>query len=206
MAEMSTRGESAYRYGGESSSRTWPANIAAATAPCPLMIYAPNLLARESSPLSPATPIITVTTAHCPLPSPVQCRLPPGPALPVLSTESLPCTSHHHPTPTSRSDNDSSLPAQRQSLITRLLHLGLDPSGTLVFPLPPPSVPSQPLDRLSNMDPEGEAGSSDPRNQQVDNAIRAIQEKKPLPEIDFTMHTMEDGTQVNTQERVCKGM
>lgn len=56
------------------------------------------------------------------------------------------------------------------------------------------------------MDPEGEAGSSDPRNQQVDNAIRAIQEKKPLPEIDFTMHTMEDGTQVNTQERVCKGM
>lgn len=56
------------------------------------------------------------------------------------------------------------------------------------------------------MEPEGEPGSSDPRNQQqVDNAIRAIQEKKPIPEIDFTMHTMEDGTQVNTQERVCKG-
>ena len=44
------------------------------------------------------------------------------------------------------------------------------------------------------------------RNQQVDNAIRAIQQKKPLPEIDFTIHVMEDGTQVNTQERVCKGM
>lgn len=44
------------------------------------------------------------------------------------------------------------------------------------------------------------------RNQQVDNAIRAIQDKKPLPEIDFTIHTMEDGTQVNTLERVCKGM
>ncbi|CEJ80827.1 Putative Serine/threonine-protein phosphatase [[Torrubiella] hemipterigena] len=42
------------------------------------------------------------------------------------------------------------------------------------------------------------------RNQQVDNAIRAIQEKKPRPEIDFTIHTMEDGTQVNTMERVCK--
>ncbi len=41
---------------------------------------------------------------------------------------------------------------------------------------------------------------------QVDNAIRAIQQKKPLPEIDFTIHTMEDGTQVSTMERVCKGM
>ncbi|RYP00161.1 hypothetical protein DL764_006592 [Monosporascus ibericus] len=39
---------------------------------------------------------------------------------------------------------------------------------------------------------------------QVDNAIRAIREKKPLPEIDFSIHTMEDGTQVNTTERVCK--
>jgi len=44
------------------------------------------------------------------------------------------------------------------------------------------------------------------RNQQVDNAIRAIQQKKPLPEIDFTIHTMEDGTQVSTMERVCKGI
>lgn len=43
------------------------------------------------------------------------------------------------------------------------------------------------------------------RNMQVDNAIRAIREKKPVPEIDFTIHSMEDGTQVNTQERVCKG-
>ncbi|RYP04734.1 hypothetical protein DL765_010090 [Monosporascus sp. GIB2] len=39
---------------------------------------------------------------------------------------------------------------------------------------------------------------------QVDNAIRAIRDKKPLPEIDFSIHTMEDGTQVNTTERVCK--
>ena len=36
-------------------------------------------------------------------------------------------------------------------------------------------------------------------------AQRAIQDKKPVPEIDFTLHTMEDNTQVSTQERVCKG-
>jgi serine/threonine-protein phosphatase 2B catalytic subunit len=58
------------------------------------------------------------------------------------------------------------------------------------------------------MDPETEAtpavAAEERRNQQVDNAIRAIQEKKPVPEIDFTIHTMEDGTQVNTMERVCK--
>jgi hypothetical protein len=40
---------------------------------------------------------------------------------------------------------------------------------------------------------------------QVDNALRAIHQKKPVPEIDFTLHTMEDGTQVSTMERVCKG-
>ncbi|KPM44046.1 Serine/threonine-protein phosphatase 2B catalytic subunit [Neonectria ditissima] len=58
------------------------------------------------------------------------------------------------------------------------------------------------------MDPEGEANSppagDDRRNAQVDNAIRAIQDKKPVPEIDFSIHTMEDGAQVNTMERVCK--
>ena len=36
--------------------------------------------------------------------------------------------------------------------------------------------------------------------------VRAVQEKKPVPEIDFSLHTMEDGSQVSTQERVCKGM
>jgi serine/threonine-protein phosphatase 2B catalytic subunit len=39
-----------------------------------------------------------------------------------------------------------------------------------------------------------------------DTAIRAVRQKKPPPEIDFTLHTMDDGTQVSTQERVCKGM
>jgi hypothetical protein len=34
---------------------------------------------------------------------------------------------------------------------------------------------------------------------------RALREKKPVPEIDFTLHTMEDGNQVSTLERVCKG-
>ncbi|KAL9100184.1 MAG: hypothetical protein Q9163_004405, partial [Psora crenata] len=33
---------------------------------------------------------------------------------------------------------------------------------------------------------------------------RAMQEKRPIPEIDFSLHTMEDGSQVSTQERVCK--
>lgn len=41
---------------------------------------------------------------------------------------------------------------------------------------------------------------------QVDNALRAIHHKKPVPEIDFTLHTMEDGNQVSTMERVCKGI
>lgn len=42
----------------------------------------------------------------------------------------------------------------------------------------------------------------------IDNAVRAVQNKgnRQIPEIDFTLHTMEDGTQVSTQERVCKGM
>lgn len=34
----------------------------------------------------------------------------------------------------------------------------------------------------------------------------AVANRKPVPEIDFTLHTMEDGSQVSTQERVCKGM
>lgn len=34
---------------------------------------------------------------------------------------------------------------------------------------------------------------------------RAINEKQPVPEIDFTLHQMEDGTQVSTLERVVKG-
>ena len=43
------------------------------------------------------------------------------------------------------------------------------------------------------------------QSQYADNAMRAIRNKKQLPEIDFTLHTMEDGSTVSTQERVCKG-
>ncbi|ROT42128.1 serine/threonine-protein phosphatase 2B catalytic subunit [Sodiomyces alkalinus F11] len=52
--------------------------------------------------------------------------------------------------------------------------------------------------------PGAPASPEDRRNQQVDNAIRAIREKKPVPEVDFTIHTMEDGTQVSTLDRVSK--
>lgn len=44
-----------------------------------------------------------------------------------------------------------------------------------------------------------------PNRVQIDNAIRALSAKKPVPEIDFTLHTMEDKSQVSTLERVCKG-
>lgn len=54
-------------------------------------------------------------------------------------------------------------------------------------------------------DGAGAPGAQDIRTIQVDNAIRAIQQKKPLPEIDFSIHRMEDGTEVSTMERVCKG-
>lgn len=39
----------------------------------------------------------------------------------------------------------------------------------------------------------------------IDSAVRAVTNKRPVPEIDFTLHTMEDGTQVSTLDRVCKG-
>lgn len=44
------------------------------------------------------------------------------------------------------------------------------------------------------------------QEQYIDTAVRAVQNKRQVPEIDFTLHTMEDGMQVNTQDRVCKGM
>lgn len=34
---------------------------------------------------------------------------------------------------------------------------------------------------------------------------KAVTEKPPVPEIDFSLHNMEDGTQVSTVERVVKG-
>jgi len=38
------------------------------------------------------------------------------------------------------------------------------------------------------------------------NIARAVREKRPVPEIDFSLHQMEDGSQVSTLERVVKGM
>lgn len=37
------------------------------------------------------------------------------------------------------------------------------------------------------------------------NPVREVADQKPAPEIDFSLHTMEDGTQVSTLERVVKG-
>jgi len=56
-----------------------------------------------------------------------------------------------------------------------------------------------------DVDGSNARSSEEHGNIQIDNAIRAIREKKPLPEIDFSIHTMEDGSQVSTNERVCKG-
>ena len=50
-----------------------------------------------------------------------------------------------------------------------------------------------------------EQGHALENDQQLDNAIRALHYKKPVPEIDFTLHTVEDGSQVSTLDRVCKG-
>lgn len=50
-----------------------------------------------------------------------------------------------------------------------------------------------------------DGGTGGPGQNHLEKTIRAVHEKKPVPEIDFTLHTMEDGTQVSTQERVCKG-
>ncbi|KAK9480856.1 Metallo-dependent phosphatase-like protein [Lipomyces japonicus] len=39
-------------------------------------------------------------------------------------------------------------------------------------------------------------------NSQIENAIRAFQSKKPVPQIDFTLYAFEDGTTASTTERV----
>ena len=42
------------------------------------------------------------------------------------------------------------------------------------------------------------------RRKQLENAYGQIAHKPPIAEIDFTLHTLEDGEQVSTQERVIK--
>lgn len=98
-------------------------------------------------------------------------------------------------------ETDDSSPISRRPQ-RRQLNSFLPPRA-LSLVLPPVPLAAQP-----NMDTDGAGapGPQDTRNVQVDNAIRAIQQKKPLPEIDFSIHQMEDGSQVSTMERVCKGM
>ena len=43
------------------------------------------------------------------------------------------------------------------------------------------------------------------REAQAQAALRNLQHKKPVPEIDFTIHTMDDGTTASTLERYSKG-
>lgn len=38
----------------------------------------------------------------------------------------------------------------------------------------------------------------------IERAIGQIQDKQPVPEIDFTQHKLEDGNIISTQERVVK--
>lgn len=38
----------------------------------------------------------------------------------------------------------------------------------------------------------------------IERAIHQIQDKPPVPEIDFTLHQLEDGNTISTQERVVK--
>lgn len=42
------------------------------------------------------------------------------------------------------------------------------------------------------------------KQQRLENALSQITQKAAPPEIDFTLHTTDDGTQVSTQERVVK--
>lgn len=58
---------------------------------------------------------------------------------------------------------------------------------------------------MDTEDGQGSSSMEEQRNIQVEKALLAIQNKGPIPEIDFTIHTMEDGSQVSTQERICKG-
>jgi hypothetical protein len=39
---------------------------------------------------------------------------------------------------------------------------------------------------------------------QIAHAIQQIQNRPPVPDIDYTQHILEDGTSISTQERVIK--
>lgn len=47
---------------------------------------------------------------------------------------------------------------------------------------------------------------NDARTAQASATLRVLQNKKPMPEIDFTIHTLDDGTTASTVERYHKGL
>lgn len=66
-----------------------------------------------------------------------------------------------------------------------------------IFPMGGPASPSTP-----NASPFGTIYGSYEQNRKL---IDAMRNKAPVPDIDFSIHVMEDGSEVSTQERVCKG-
>jgi hypothetical protein len=62
-----------------------------------------------------------------------------------------------------------------------------------------------PSTTTSSPPPTGSPPLSYGTYEQTRKAIDAIQNKAPVADIDFSIHVMEDGTEVSTQERVCKG-
>jgi hypothetical protein len=52
---------------------------------------------------------------------------------------------------------------------------------------------------------EGQGPKSPTEPNPLDNVIRAVRNKKPPAQFDYTLHSMEDGSQVSTVDRVCKG-
>jgi len=57
----------------------------------------------------------------------------------------------------------------------------------------------------SSSPPASPIGGSFRSYEQTQKAIDAIQNKAPVEDTDFTIHIMEDGSEVSTLERVCKG-
>ncbi|KAF9345858.1 3',5'-cyclic-nucleotide phosphodiesterase (PDEase) (3':5'-CNP), partial [Mortierella sp. AD094] len=49
-----------------------------------------------------------------------------------------------------------------------------------------------------------QATTATAREAQAQAALRNLQHKKPVPEIDFTIHIMDDGTTASTLERYSK--
>ena len=53
---------------------------------------------------------------------------------------------------------------------------------------------------------EEDLAIAEKNNQKIENAIRAFQEKRPLPRMDFSIHKGADGVETSTEERVVKSV